>query len=61
MTLPASVLWPLPLSAELEDKNIYAQDAVHFVEKNARAPYAEWVEISPQTRIYPEQIKDFIF
>lgn len=29
--------------------------------KNARAPYAEWVEISPQTRIYPEQIKDFIF
>lgn len=49
------------MSAELEDKNIYAQDAVPFVEKNARAPYAEWVEISPQTRIYPEQIKDFIF
>lgn len=49
------------MSAELEGKNIYAQDAVPFIEKNARAPYAEWVEISPQTRIYPEQIKDFIF
>lgn len=49
------------MSAELEDKNVYAQDAVPFIEKNARAPYAEWGEISPQTRIYPEQIKDFIF
>lgn len=29
--------------------------------KKARTPYAEWVEISPQTRIYPEQIKDFAF
>lgn len=32
-----------------------------LLKKNARALYAEWVEISPQTRIYPEQIKDFIF
>lgn len=32
-----------------------------LLKKTRVRPYAEWVEISPQTRIYPEQIKDFIF
>ncbi len=48
------------MEADLADASLYQKEHLPFVEPNAPAPYAEWVPLTPQTRIYPEKVKNLL-
>lgn len=48
------------MEAELADSSLYQKEHLPFMEPNASAPYVEWVSVMPETRIYPEKVKELL-
>lgn len=48
------------LEAELADMSLYQKEHLDFIEPESSVPFAEWVKVTPETRLYPEKVKSLL-